>query len=81
MENYRGVTIFLCENRRMIAQGIFIFKLLTGQTDAPLLLNNVNGYVPFRPSRQFLMSELCYRLLCAIDLLLLPSMNFVLDCH
>ena len=43
------------EKRRMVAQGMFMFKLLTGRIDAPLLLGNVIFYVPTRSlrTRQF----------------------------
>ena len=66
------------ERRRMVAQGMFMFKLLTGRIDAPLLLRNVNFYVPTRPlrTRQFLITNFRYRLFCARDPLLLMSKNF-----
>ena len=66
------------EKRRMVAQGMFMLKLLTGRIDAPLLLSNVNFYVPTRPlrTRQFLITGFRYRLFCASYPLLLMSKNF-----
>ena len=66
------------EKRRMVTQGMFMFKLLTGRIDAPLLLSHVNLYVPTRPlrTRQFLITDFRYRLFCARDPLLLMSKNF-----
>ena len=63
------------EKRRMVAQGTFMFKLLTGRINALLLLSNVNFYVPTRSlrTRQFLITDFRYRLFCARDPLLLSN--------
>ena len=53
-----------------------MFKLLTGRIDAPLLLINVNFYVPIWPLiRQFFITDFRYRLFCARDPLFLMSKN------